>query len=163
MTDDTTKENHDLRHDHATVERIETFSGNRLPWAVRLAFGVFGLLLLSGAFVAWRFGSELGSEIAPSLPWLMAAAVILGVGAIVESITVEIWLAIIIGLFAVLVSFIIVGRVLAYPSSGQSIFVVDRFAGQVELCTPESCKVLPRSGIIFTDPLPHKAALPAKP
>jgi hypothetical protein len=44
---------------------------------------------------------------------------------------------------------------------GQSVFVVDRFSGEVELCTAISCKVLPREGIFLTVPkLPplHKPA-----
>jgi hypothetical protein len=35
---------------------------------------------------------------------------------------------------------------------GQSVFVVDRFSGEVELCSVLGCKVLPRQGIFLTTP-----------
>ena len=126
-------------------ERIEE-DGSNAPWGVRLGFGIAGIVLLAGAFVAWRFGNALGGSIGEALPWVIAAAVLLGAGAILETVTIQVWLALIIGVFAVAITFLIMGRATTYPSVGQSIFVVDRFSGQVELCTADSCKVLPRSG-----------------
>ncbi len=75
-----------------------------------------------------------------------------------NSITVEVWLALIVGVFAVAITFIIAGRVATYPSQGQSVFVVDRFTGEVELCTVDGCKVLQRNGAFF-----HAPQLPALP
>ena len=139
---------HEEIHNHDTVERIET-STSTTPWAVRLGFGIAGFLLLAGAFVAWRFAGSLGGPVGEALPWIIAAAVLLGAGAIIESVTVEIWLA------------LIVGRVQTYPSAGQSVFVVDRFSGEVELCTAQGCNVLPRNGtFLTTPPLPSLPTLP---
>ena len=151
---------HEEIHNHDTVERIET-STSTTPWAVRLGFGIAGFLLLAGAFVAWRFAGSLGGPVGEALPWIIAAAVLLGAGAIIESVTVEIWLALIVGAFAVAITFLIVGRVQTYPSIGQSVFVVDRFSGEVELCTAQGCNVLPRNGTFLTSPqLPSLPALP---
>jgi hypothetical protein len=141
-------------------ERIETISSTTTPWAVRLGFGIAGLVLLAGAFAAWRFGNQLGGSIGEALPWIIAAAVLLGAGALLETITIEVWLALIIGTFAVAITFLIMGRATTFPSVGQSVFVVDRFSGEVELCTADGCKVLPRNGAFLTNPqLPH---LPGK-
>lgn len=137
---------------HAEVERIETVSSTSTPWGLRLAFGFGGLLLLAGAFVAWQFRDALGGSVGEALPWLIAAAVLIGAGAIIESVTVEVWVALIVGVFAVAVTFVIAGRVATYPSQGQSIFVVDRFSGEVELCTATGCRVLPRQGAFLTNP-----------
>jgi hypothetical protein len=114
------------------VERIETISRTMLPWGVRLAFGFVGILLLVGAF------------------------------AVLETITVQIWLALIVGSFALAVTFIVMGRVSTYPSAGQSVFVVDRFSGEVELCTRQGCRVLPREGVFLTGPKVPAIRLPAK-
>lgn len=150
---------HEHKADHEIVERIETVSGASTPWNVKLAFGVAGIILLAGAFVAWQFAGALGGSIGEALPWIIAAAVLLGAGAIIESITVEVWVALIVGVFAVAITFLIAGRVATYPSQGQSIFVVDRFSGEVELCTADGCKVLPNNGTLVRGPqlppLPH--------
>jgi hypothetical protein len=152
---------HEDIHNHDTVERIETVSSGSTPWSVRLGFGIAGFLLLAGAFVAWRFAGALGGTIGEALPWLIAAAVLLGAGAIIESVTVEVWVALIVGVFAVAITFLIAGRVATYPSQGQSVFVVDRFSGEVELCTAQGCNVLPRNGTFLTNPqLPALPALP---
>ena len=152
MSDDHGHEIHETDHSHETVERIETVSSSSTPWGVKLALGIAGIVLLAGAFVAWKFAGTLGGSIGEALPWIIAAAVLLGAGAIVESITVEVWVALIVGLFAVAVTFIIVGRVATYPSQGQSVFVVDRFSGEVELCTAQGCNVLPRNGTLLHNP-----------
>ena len=153
MDDMRSAEIHPIHEDHhPVIERIETRSGADSPWAVRLVFGIVGFLLLTGAFVAWQFQGLLGGSVGQALPWLIAAAGLLGAGAIIESITMEIWLALIVGVFAVAVTFVIAGRATTYPSVGQSIFVVDRFSGEVELCNAEACKVLPRNGAFLTNP-----------
>jgi hypothetical protein len=151
---------HDTNHNHDTIERIETVSNGSTPWGVRLAFAIVGVLLLVGAFVAWQFGSSMGGSMGQALPWIIAAAVLLGAGAIIESITVEVWVALIAGAFAVAITFIIAGRVATYPSQGQSVFVVDRFSGEVELCTAQGCNVLPRNGTFVPTQLPSLPQLP---
>ena len=143
---------------HETVERIETVSSSSTPWGVKVLFGFAGIVLLAGAFAAWQFAGSMGGPIGQALPWIIAAAVLLGAGAIIESVTVEVWVALIVGVFAVAITFIVAGRVATYPSQGQSIFVVDRFTGEVELCTAEGCKVLARNGAFF-----HAPQLPTLP
>jgi hypothetical protein len=145
-------------HHHEEIEKIETISSTT-PWGVRLAFGIAGLLFLAGAFVAWQFRGALNGSVAEALPWIIAAAVLLGAGAIMESVTTEIWIALIVGIFLVLIAFVVVGRVNVYPAQGQSIFVVDRFTGEVELCSAEACRVLPRNGDFLHMP---KVPAPAK-
>ena len=156
MTDAVAHADH---HHHEDIEKIETISSTTTPWGVRLAFGIAGILLLAGAFVAWQFRGVLSGEVAEALPWIIASAVLLGAGAILESITTEIWITVIVGIFLVLVAFIVVGRVNVYPAQGQSLYVVDRFTGEVELCTAEACKVLPRNGTFVNIP---KVPAPAK-
>jgi hypothetical protein len=137
------------------IERIETISSTMIPWKVRLAFGFIGVLLFAGAFAAWEFGDMLHGSLMQAAPWMIVVALVLGAFAILETITTEIWLALIIGGFAVAITFIVMGRVSTYPSMNQSVFVVDRFSGQVELCTMDGCKVLPRTGeFLTTPPLP---------
>ncbi|HUO98756.1 MAG TPA: hypothetical protein VMU01_08805 [Rhizomicrobium sp.] len=139
-------------HHHEEIEKIETISSTATPWGVRLAFGIAGLLLLAGAFVAWQFRGALNGEVAAAMPWIIAAAVLLGAGAIMESVTTEIWLALIAGIFLLLIAFVIVGRVTIYPGLNWSIYVVDRFTGEVEHCSADACKVLPRTGEFMAPP-----------
>ncbi|MGD0191886.1 MAG: hypothetical protein ABSD74_14190 [Rhizomicrobium sp.] len=122
------------------------------PWGARVLFGFAGLILLAGAFAAWHFKTMLGGEVGQALPWIIAAAVLLGGAAIVETIDTVVWVTLIAGIFLLAITFVIAGRVATYPSIGQSIFVVDRFSGDVELCTSDSCTVLPRHGVLFQVP-----------
>ena len=140
--------------------RIETISSTMLPWKVRLVFGFVGILFLAGAFAAWQFGDLAHGWMMQAVPWLIVVALVLGAFAILETITMQIWLALIVGAFALAIAFIVMGRVSTYPSSGQSVFVVDRFSGEVELCTMQGCKVLPREGeFLTTPPLPRLPSL----
>jgi hypothetical protein len=147
------------------VERAGSVSGTILPWKLRLIFGLAGVLLLAGAFAAWEFGEVAQGAMARVVPWLVVIAFVLGAFAILETITAQIWMALIIGAFAVAVTFLVVGRVSTYPSQGQSVFVVDRFSGEVALCTAQGCKVLPREGVFLTTPalsLPSLKRQPAQ-
>jgi len=144
---------------HDDIEKIETISSTTTPWGVRLAFGIAGLLLLAGAFVAWQFRGALSGEVAEALPWVLAAAVLLGAGAIMESVTTEIWIAVIAGVFLLLIAFVVVGRFTVTPGLGWSIYVVDRFTGEVEHCGADACKVLPRTGDVAAPP---QIRVPAK-
>lgn len=140
-------------HHGDDIERIETISSTKTPWGVRLGFAIGGLLLLAGAFVAWLLRDQLTGPVAEALPWIIAAAVVLGAGAILETITIEIWLALIIGVVAVVIAFVVVGSVTVYPTQG-GVYVVERFTGEVEFCTPDGCKVLPRMGML--QPVLHR-------
>jgi len=64
--------------------------------------------------------------------------VVIGAGAIVESITTEIWLALIGGVIALAVTFLIVGRTQIVPAEG-ALYTIDRFTGAVQFCTPDGC------------------------
>jgi hypothetical protein len=109
-------------------------------------------VLLAGAVAAWQFKDMLGGEVGQALPWIISAAVLLGGAAILESISTAVWISVIAGIFLLAITYVIAGRVATYPSVGQSIFVVDRFTGEVELCTADACTVLPRHGTLFYAP-----------
>src|ERR1700744_3928592 len=85
---------------HDTVHDVEHDNGSP-NWAV-------GLLL--GALAAWQFQDKFGGELAIALPWLLAGAVLLGAAALVESITSEVWVTLIGGVFVLAAAFIITGR-----------------------------------------------------
>ncbi len=162
MSEDTAVAEH--HHHHEEVEKVETISSTTTPWGVRLGFGIAGLILLVGAFVAWQFRDTMNGHLAQVLPWIIAGAIVLGAGAIMESITTEIWLVVIGGAFALAITFLIVGRVAIYPSMGQSMFVVDRFSGDVQLCTADGCKPLAKVAAFPVKPLPlPPIAVPATP
>jgi|HubBroStandDraft_6_1064221.scaffolds.fasta_scaffold23034_3 hypothetical protein len=143
---------HHEPHEHAPAAASE-------PWVARVLFGFAGLVLLAGAVAAWQFKSMFGGEVGEALPWIIAAAVLLGGAAILESISTSVWIALIAGIFLLAITYVIAGRVATYPSVGQSIFVVDRFTGEVELCNSEACTVLPRRGNLFY-PLPKLPKVP---
>jgi len=109
-------------------------------WWVRLGLGVGGIVLLLGALAAWQMQDRLG-VLGVALPWLIAGAVILGAAAIVESVTVEIWVTLVAGLFLLGIAFLITGRVtVALDAGAHDIYVVDRFTGQVRLCDAAGCR-----------------------
>lgn len=146
-------------HHHPEIERIETVSSTTTPWTVRLVFGVLGLVLIGTAVAAWEFRALFNDHIAQALPYIIAGLGVIGVGAIVESITTEIWLALIGGLIALAVTFLIVGRSQIIPSEG-ALYVVDRFSGTVQFCTPDGCKPLKQVAEL---PKPPVMALPEIP
>ncbi|GAA0533414.1 TM2 domain-containing membrane protein YozV [Rhizomicrobium palustre] len=171
MSEDHTEVKAESHHDHPDieVERIETVSSTTTPWTVRLIFGVLGLVFIGAAVAAWEFRTLFDSHIAEALPYIIIGLGVLGVGAIVESITTEIWLALIIGAFALVITFLIVGRS-QIIQSGDAVFVVDRFTSGVQFCTQDGCKPLPQvkdlpkppSPVLVEGPLPPPpAAVPA--
>jgi hypothetical protein len=141
------REEHHVHHHH----EHEPASASE-PWIARVLFGFAGLVLLVGAVAAWHFKDMLGGEVGQALPWIIAAAVLLGGAAIIESISTIVWVSLIAGIFLLAITYVIAGRVATFPSVGQSIFVVDRFTGEVELCNAEACTVLPRHGTLFYAP-----------
>jgi hypothetical protein len=122
------------------------WSGSSPSWVIRIVFAVAGIVLLGGAVVAWQYQSAFGS-MANVLPWVVAAALILGAGAIIESISAVVWVALFTGIFAVAVAFVITGRFVVTQPDGRTIFVVDRFAGQVQFCSAEACRTISRGDL----------------
>jgi hypothetical protein len=134
-----------VEHCHDTTHDIVHDNGSP-NWAVRLGLGVGGIVLLLGALAAWQMQDRLGA-LGLALPWLIAGAVILGAAAVVESITTEVWVTLIAGVFLVGIAFIVAGRVtVQLDQPAHSIFVVDRFTGQVRICNTVGCRELPGFG-----------------
>lgn len=127
-----------LDDDVEIEKRIETVSSTTAPWTVRLIFSILGIVFIASAVAAWQFREVFDGHIAEALPYIIIGLMVLGVGAIVESITKEIWITLIAGVIALGVTFLIVGRTQIIPSEG-ALYVVDRFSGQVEFCTPDGC------------------------
>lgn len=145
MSDETSKPVEEHKHHHhpeVEVERIESVSSTTTPWSVRLVFGILGVVFLGAAIAAWEFRAFFEGHVAQSLPYIIIGLAVIGIGAIVESITTEIWLALIIGVAALAVTFLIVGRAQIYPAVDNGMFMVDRFTGAVQYCTPDGCKPL---------------------
>ncbi len=148
-------------HPEVEVERIETVSSTTTPWTVRLVFGILGLVFLASAVAAWQFRDLFNGHITAALPYIIIGLVVIGAGAIVESITTEIWLALIGGVIALAVTFLIVGRSQIIPADG-ALYVVDRFAGTVQFCTPDGCLPLKQVAELPKPPAPP-IPLPADP
>ena len=133
---------------HDVVEHDVVEHDNGSPnWAVRLGLGVGGILLLLGALAAWQFQDRFGGQLAIALPWLLAGAILLGAAALVESITSEVWVTLIAGVFVLAAAFIVTGRVnVQLDEPAHSVFVIDRFTGEVRVCSPIGCRDLPGFG-----------------
>jgi len=153
-------EGHRHHHPEVEIERIETVSSTTTPWTVRLIFGILGLVFLATALAAWQFRAMFDGHVMQALPYIIAGLGVLGIGAIVESITTEIWIALIAGVIALAVTFLIVGRSQLVPVEGSSLFVVDRFTSAVQFCTQDGCKPLPQVAEL---PKPAPFVLPEPP
>jgi hypothetical protein len=150
-------EAHHHHHDEVEVERIETVSSTTTPWTVRLVFGILGLVFLGCAVAAWQFRDLFNGHIAEALPYIIIGLIVIGAGAIVESITTEIWLALIGGVIALAVTFLIVGRMQVIPNEG-ALYTVDRFTGTVQFCTPDGCVALKQVAELPKPPAPPPPA-----
>lgn len=153
---------HHHHHGDVEVERIETVSSTSTPWTVRLVFGILGLVFLGCAVAAWQFRDLFNGHIAEALPYIIIGLIVIGAGAIVESITTEIWLALIGGVIALAVTFLIVGRLQVIPNEG-ALYTVDRFTGAVQFCTPDGCVPLKQISALPKPPPPPPAELMAAP
>lgn len=150
-------EGHHHHHPEVEIERIETVSSTTTPWTVRLFMGLIGVVLIGSAIAGWWFRDFFNGQLAAYLPYVIVGLAVLGVLGIVESITTEIWLALIAGVIALLVTFLIVGRSQIFQSEG-ALYVVDRFTGTVQFCTPDGCLPLKQ-----VSELPKPPAPPAPP
>jgi hypothetical protein len=160
MSDERVEEHHEGHHHEVEVERIETVSSTTTPWTVRLVFGILGLVFLASAVAAWQFRDLFNGHVAEALPYVIIGLVVIGAGAIVESITTEIWLALIGGVIALAVTFLIVGRSQIVPNDG-ALYVVDRFTGVVQFCTPDGCLPLKQVSALPKPPAPPPPPPPA--
>jgi hypothetical protein len=153
---ETAVEEHEVHHHHhpeVEVERIETVSSTSTPWTVRLFLGLIGVVLIGSAVAGWWFRDFFNDEVAAYLPYVIVGLGVLGVIGIVESITTEIWLALIGGVIALAVTFLIVGRSQIIPAEG-ALYVVDRFTGTVQFCTPDGCLPLKQVAELPKPPAP---------
>jgi hypothetical protein len=139
--------------DNVDVERIETVSSTSAPWTVRLVFGILGVVFLASAVAAWQFRDVFDGHLAQALPYIVIGLVVIGAGAIVESITTEIWITLIVGVVALAVTFLIVGRTQIVPNEG-ALYTVDRFTGAVQFCTPDGCVSLKQVSELPKPPAP---------
>jgi hypothetical protein len=153
-------EKRDDDHVDIDIERIETVSSTTAPWTVRLALGLIGVVLIASAIAGWWFRDFFDGKIATYLPYIIIGLAVLGVLGIVESITKEIWMTLIIGVVALAVTFLIVGRSQLVPNEG-ALYVVDRFTGSVQFCTPDGCLPLKQVAELPKPPVP--LVLPAEP
>jgi hypothetical protein len=139
---------HHVDHVHDTLhDRVVEHDNGAPNWAVRLGLGVGGVILLLAALAAWQFQDRFHGSLGMALPWLIAGAIILGLAAIVESITTEVWVTIIAGFFLLGIAYVVTGRVtVAVDQLQHTAFVVDRFTGEVRACNTNGCRDLPGFG-----------------
>jgi hypothetical protein len=135
---------HAAEHFHETTHDIVHEHDNSGPnWAIRLALAVGGVALLAAALAAWQMQDQFGGKLAMALPWLIFGAAVLGVAAVVESITTAVWVALIAGAFAVLVAYIFAGRVdVQLDQQQHAAYIVDRFTGETRICSEMGCRDL---------------------
>lgn len=136
---------HIVHEDHIVHDTVVSHERQRDPdWLVRILLGLGGLLLLAAALAAWQMQDRFGGWVAAALPWLVAGGVVLGVAAVLESITTEIWVTILAGVFLLCASFIVSGRVtVQIDAAAHNAYVVDRFTGEVRICNAMGCRDLP--------------------
>lgn len=150
-------EAHHHHHDEVEVERIETVSSTTTPWTVRLFMGLIGVVLIGSAVAGWWFRDFFHDDVAAYLPYVIVGLAVLGVLGIVESITSEIWITLIVGVIALAVTFLIVGRMQVIPNEG-ALYTVDRFTGAVQFCTPDGCVALKQVAELPKPPAPPPPA-----
>lgn len=131
----------DAREHESDLVRAER---DRSPtWIVRLVMALVGVALLVAAVVAWRMHWTVGGEFGAILPWVVVLAVLLGAGAVIESIKTSVWITLLAGIFATLVAYVITGTyVVDLDASAHAVFVVDRYTGETHFCTAEDCRTL---------------------
>jgi hypothetical protein len=112
-------------------------------WVIRLVMALAGIALLVGAVVAYRMHWMVGGELGAILPWVIVLAVLLGAGAIIESIKTSVWITLLAGIFASVVAWLIAGSyVVNLDASAHGVFVVDRYTGETHYCTANECRTL---------------------
>jgi hypothetical protein len=117
---------------------------DRAPtWIVRLVMGLLGVVLVGGAVLAYRMHWAVGGDVGAALPWVIVLAILLGAGAVIESITRSVWITLLGGIFAVLVAYVVTGTyVVNLDAATHAVFVVDRYTGETHYCTATDCRTV---------------------
>jgi len=111
-------------------------------WILRLGMALVGVVLVVGAVIASQM-HLMGGVYGEILPWVIVLAVLLGAGAIIESIKTSVWITLLAGLAAVATAYFVTGRyIVNLDASAHAVFVVDRFSGETHFCDRESCRTL---------------------
>ena len=112
-------------------------------WMIRLGMALVGILLVIGAVVASQMHMLVGGIYGQILPWVIVLAVLLGAGAVIESIKTSVWITLLAGVAAVLTAYVVTGRyVVNLDASAHSVFVVDRYTGETHYCDRDDCRTL---------------------
>lgn len=112
-------------------------------WAIRLGMGLLGIVLLAGSVIAWQLHWAVSGLYGAILPWVVVLAVLLGAGAVIESIKTSVWITLLAGVAAILTAYVVTGRyVVNLDASAHGVFVVDRYSGETHYCDQDSCRTL---------------------
>jgi hypothetical protein len=112
-------------------------------WILRWGMGLLGIIILVAAVVASQMHLMVGGIYGELLPWVIVFGVLLGAGAIIESIKTSVWITLLAGLAAILTAYFVTGRyIVNLDASAHAVFVVDRFTGETHYCDQDSCKTL---------------------
>jgi hypothetical protein len=112
-------------------------------WMIRLGMALVGILLVVGAIVASQMHMIVGGIYGEILPWVIVLAVLLGAGAVIESIKTSVWITLLAGLAAVATAYFVTGRyIVNLDASAHGVFVVDRYTGETHYCDQDTCKTL---------------------
>jgi hypothetical protein len=128
-------------HEQSEAQSIER---DQAPtWIIRLAMGLIGILLVVGAVVASQMHWMAGGIYGQLLPWIIVLAVLLGAGAVIESIKTSVWITIFAGIAAILTAYFIAGSyVVNLDASAHGVFVVNRYTGETHYCDQNDCRTL---------------------
>jgi hypothetical protein len=138
MSNDANAHEHQHESDLVRVERDQSPT-----WIVRLAMALIGVVLLGGAVVAYRMHWAPSGELGVALPWIIVLAVLLGAGAVIESITRSVWITLLGGIFAVLVAYAVTGTyIVNLDATTHAVFVVDRYTGETHYCNATECRTV---------------------
>ena len=124
-------------------------------WWIRLGMAIVGILLIVGAAVAAQTHLMLTGVYGQLLPWVIMLGVLLGAGAIIESIKTSVWITLIAGISIVAGAYFVTGRyVVNLDASAHAVFVVDRFSGETHFCDRDACHTL-SDGVSFKKVVTH--------
>ena len=112
-------------------------------WVLRLGLALAGIVLIVGAAIASQMHLMLTGVYGQLLPWVIMVGVLLGAGAVIESIKTSVWITLIAGIAIVAGAYFVTGRyVVNLDASAHAVFVVDRFSGETHYCDRDACHTL---------------------